>query len=81
MPLLVEVAETSAAYDRRTKLPLYAAAGIPEVWISDLQAETLERHTEPSSSGYRLAATARRGESLESTTLPSLTLDATAVLG
>jgi len=28
--LLIEVAESSLAYDRSTKLRLYAAAGIPE---------------------------------------------------
>ena len=34
--LVVEVADTSLRYDRETKLPLYAAAGIPEAWIVDL---------------------------------------------
>ena len=31
--LVVEVADASLKYDRNTKLPLYAAAAIPEVWI------------------------------------------------
>src|SRR5579864_80724 len=31
--LLVEVADTSLAYDRDFKLPLYARAGIPDVWL------------------------------------------------
>jgi Uma2 family endonuclease len=31
--LVVEVATSSLAYDRDVKLPLYAAAGVPEVWI------------------------------------------------
>ena len=34
--LLVEVADSSLAFDRGTKLPRYAAAGIPEVWIANL---------------------------------------------
>ncbi len=33
---IVEVADTSLAYDRERKLPLYAEAGIPEVWIVNL---------------------------------------------
>ena len=31
--LIIEVAESSLAYDRRTKLRLYAEAGIPEYWV------------------------------------------------
>jgi Uma2 family endonuclease len=31
--LAVEVADASLRYDREAKVPLYAAAGIPEVWL------------------------------------------------
>jgi Uma2 family endonuclease len=37
--LLIEVAESSLAYDRSTKLRLYAAAGIPEYWVVDCVGE------------------------------------------
>ncbi len=40
--LLVEVAETSLDYDLKVKLPLYAAAGIVEYWILDLEHSLLE---------------------------------------
>jgi Uma2 family endonuclease len=33
--LVIEVSDSTLAYDRRVKVPLYAAAGIPEVWITD----------------------------------------------
>lgn len=33
---MVEVAETSLLYGRTVKLPLYARAGIGELWIVDL---------------------------------------------
>ena len=39
--LLIEVADTSLAYDRTTKLRLYAEARIPEYWIVDCTAETV----------------------------------------
>ncbi len=58
------------------KLPLYARAGIREVWIVDLTGETIERHTDPSGNGYRRTERARRGEAIESVTLPELTLTA-----
>jgi len=51
--LVVEVAETSLAYDRSTKLRLYAAAGIPEYWVVDCTAETVEVHRGPGPDGYR----------------------------
>jgi Uma2 family endonuclease len=51
--LVVEVAETSADYDREVKLPLYARAGIPEVWLVDLTEERIEAYRQPAPNGYR----------------------------
>ena len=51
--LLIEVAESSLAYDRSTKLRLYAEAGIPEYWVVDCGAETVEMHRGPDPDGYR----------------------------
>ena len=81
MQLLIEVADTSLASDRDVKLPLYARAGIAEVWLVDLNANVIERHTEPSENGYRLVRRAGRGEMLESVVLPALTLSVNAALG
>ncbi len=78
--LLIEVADTSLASDRDVKLPLYARAGIAEVWLVDLNANVIERHTEPSENGYRLVRRAGRGESLESVVLPALTLPVDAAI-
>jgi Uma2 family endonuclease len=50
--LLVEVADSSAAYDGRIKLPLYARHGIAEVWLFDLSAEALDVYTSPNSGAY-----------------------------
>ncbi len=51
--LLVEVAESSLAYDRSTKLRLYAATGIPEYWVVDCVAEAVEVYRSPQAEGYR----------------------------
>ena len=40
--LLVEVADSSLAHDRDTKLPQYAAAGIPEAWLVNLVDRRIE---------------------------------------
>lgn len=51
--LLIESADSSLRKDRRVKLPLYAAAGIPEYWILDLKAEQLHVHRDPEGEEYR----------------------------
>ena len=51
--LVIEVAETSLAYDRSTKGRLYAEAGIPEYWVVDCAVETVEVYREPDAGGYR----------------------------
>src|SRR5712692_6491194 len=50
--LLIEAADTSLAYDRTTKLRLYARAGISEYWIVDCAAESVEVYRDPSSENY-----------------------------
>jgi Uma2 family endonuclease len=79
--LLIEVSDTTLAYDRGLKLQLYARSGIREVWIVDPAGETIGRHTDPSGDGYRRADQARRGQALESIALPGLTPSVDAVLG
>jgi Uma2 family endonuclease len=51
--LLIDVAESSLAYDRSVKLRLYAAAGIPEYWIVDCIAESIEVYRTADADGYR----------------------------
>src|SRR3712207_6684546 len=58
--LLIEVSDTTLAYDRGVKLPLYARAGIREVWIVDLAHEVIERNTDPSGASYRRVEQSRR---------------------
>jgi len=79
--LVIEIANSSLDYDRTLKLPRYAAAGIPEAWLIDLGAGTIERHTEPRDGYYRFAALAMRGDTLASTVLPALAIPADIVLG
>jgi Uma2 family endonuclease len=51
--LLIEVADTSRAYDRWRKVPLYARAGIGEVWLVDLAGQRLEIHRRAAAAGYQ----------------------------
>ena len=77
---VIEVADSSREYHRSVKLPLYAAAGIPEAWLFDLVADRIERHTEPGADGYQQIAVVGRGKSLTSTVLPAVVLSIDDVL-
>ena len=79
--LAVEVAETSAVYDRDVKLPLYARAGIPEVWLVDLSAEGMEVHRDPTAQGYRQVRRVGRGERVTPGVFPELDLAVDDILG
>ncbi len=50
--LLVEVADTSLAKDRKIKTEIYAEAGVPEYWIANVRARRVEVHTRPGPDGY-----------------------------
>jgi Uma2 family endonuclease len=72
--LIVEVAVASLAYDRDTKVALYAASAIPEVWIVDLNARVLMRFAEPVDGRYRIADRHEPGARLTLSQLPSATI-------
>jgi Uma2 family endonuclease len=51
--LLIEVADSSLRYDRLTKLPLYARAGVAEAWLVDADHRRVEVHRGPTARGYQ----------------------------
>ncbi len=62
--LLVEVADTSLRFDRMVKLPLYARAGIAEMWIVDVTRRGLNAYRTPAGDEYRDTATYSAGDRL-----------------
>ena len=79
--LIVEVAETSLAYDREEKLPRYAQAGIPEVWIIDIEQEMVSQYTQPDGSRYTTEQALERGHDIVSPTLNALQLTVNQIFG
>lgn len=51
--LVIEVADSSLRRDRELKLPHYAAAGIPEVWIANVPARQVEAFHDPVDGVYQ----------------------------
>jgi Uma2 family endonuclease len=79
--LLIEVADTSVETDRRIKMPLYARAGIGEVWLVDLTTDRVEVHREPADEGYRQMLALARGQPLRPVAFPDLALTVDDFLG
>jgi len=79
--LVIEVADTSVDHDRDVKIPLYAVAGIPEVWLVDLPAELIEVYQDPEAGRYTTRRIVARGASLSPRRLPQVTLAADEILG
>ena len=50
--LVVEVADSSLAYDRDVKLALYARHGVPEAWLIDVSGARAISCREPDGSAY-----------------------------
>jgi Uma2 family endonuclease len=78
--LVIEVAETSADYDRETKIPLYARWGILEVWVVNLEGEAIEVYQKPSPEGYHEMKTLHRGDRLSPGSFPELKLPVEEIL-
>ena len=49
----IEVADTSLEYDTTVKVPLYARAGIREVWVIDAKAREIHVFWSPRGGAYR----------------------------
>lgn len=78
--LLIEVADSSLNYDRNTKLPLYASGNIPEIWLIDLNARTLERYTQPRGESYAQFEIFNQLDKISPIFLPELKLELGQVL-
>lgn len=77
--LVIEVADTSLRYDRTVKLHLYARAGIPEYWIVDANAETLEVFRSPAGERYADHRRPSRGESVAPLAFPDAAIPVDAI--
>jgi Uma2 family endonuclease len=78
--LVIEVSESSLVYDRQTKAPLYARAGIIEYWIVNLIDRVIEVYRDPSDGQYQRVEIVRRGEHLHPLAFPDVTIAVDDVL-
>ena len=79
--LIVEVSDSTILTDRNVKVPLYARAGIPEVWLVNLPKQVIEVYSEPAEGKYQKALTFEPGEVLTSPTVTNLSLRVEEIIG
>lgn len=78
--LVMEVSDVSLKNDRDVKLPLYADAGIAEVWIVNLRDNVIEIHQDPSLGIYQQVKIFKSGGQATSNVLPELSLEVDAII-
>jgi Uma2 family endonuclease len=79
--LIIEVADSSLAFDLGTKLGKYAAATIPEYWVIDLQADAAHLFWEPADGAYRGRRTASATETIAPREYPDVAVPLASVFG
>lgn len=78
--LIVEVADSSLATDRGTKLRLYASCGVPEYWIVNLPERCIEVYTEPTPGAYGHSERYERDQSIRLRRFPDISLAVNDIL-
>ncbi|MGH9940770.1 MAG: Uma2 family endonuclease [Pyrinomonadaceae bacterium] len=79
--LVIEVADSTVESDRAYKVPLYAKAGIPEVWLVNLPDGLIELYAELSGGAYHVTRRFARDEEARSHSLAELRVGVTSVIG
>lgn len=79
--LLVEVADSSLAWDRDRKAPRYGATGVPAYWVIDLGGDEVLVHGGAGPAGYGDLHHAQRGEMLEVPGRPGVAFSVDDLLG
>lgn len=79
--LVIEVSDSTVAYDRRVKLPLYARSGVTEAWIVDLPAGLVQVCREPGPHGYGFSVEVLPGGTVSPLAFPDVTLEVADILG
>ncbi len=78
--LLIEVADSKMLIDREDKLPLYARAGIPEVWIVNLPERVIEVYSAPAHGAFTQTRRIRPGQPIAPSAFPDAVIDTAALL-
>lgn len=73
--IVIEVADTSLAFDLDEKQRVYAAAGVGEYWVADVNGRTIHQMSDPSGSSYGEIAMRTFGQLIRSATMSDLIVE------
>ena len=79
--LVVEVMDSTVAYDRGVKLRLYARAGVAEVWLANVNTHRIEGHRRPGPEGYGESRVFQQDEVLSIQAFPDVMFNVRELLG
>ena len=79
--LVIEVADSSLAYDTGEKAELYAAVGIADYWVVDVAGRAVEVRRQPHAGRYRSLQTYSGEAEIRPLTLPEAVLRPTELFG
>ncbi len=74
--LVVEISDTTLSTDLGRKAALYATAGIPEYWVTDVEAKVIHQLWAPEGDAYAQRREVAFGERIEAVTVAGLAVDA-----
>jgi Uma2 family endonuclease len=78
--LLIEIADSSLLHDRKRKVPAYARASIPEVWIVNLTNRSIEVYTDPQFTNYGSIAILGSGDKAVPQAFSDVSVDVSELL-
>jgi Uma2 family endonuclease len=78
---IVEVSNTSLAFDRDVKCRIYGAARIPEYWIADVRNKRIHVHREPHDLGYGTEEIRERDDTVSFAAFPDVVLSVAQLVG
>jgi Uma2 family endonuclease len=78
--LLIEISDSTLATDQADKIPAYGRAGIPEVWIVNLNELTVEVYREPQFNGYASKTVLQAGAQAKPLAFPDVAVDVAELL-
>lgn len=79
--LLIEVSDSSLAFDLGVKLNLYARYGVSEYWVVDVEVRRVVSHREPTPKGYARTTEHTTGDVLVPQAFPELKVAVGEIFG
>jgi Uma2 family endonuclease len=70
--LLIEISDSSLAYDRGTKRALYARHGVTEYWVVDVRGERVYIYSEPAEGVYAQVSKCSAVDTISPRALPAV---------